>query len=120
MKIFVAHASNSDFHADLYKPLRALKLNAKHEITLPQENGHETITKEFIKSCDLVIAECSFPSTGEGIELGWANILHVPIICIYKEGITVSNALSYVSDNIISYKDSVDMIEKLTAFLEKE
>lgn len=71
MKIFVAHSSMFDFINKLYIPLWGSRLNTLHDIFLPQENGHEEVTKELIKSCDLVIAEVSMPSTGAGIELGW-------------------------------------------------
>ncbi len=119
MKIYVAHATQSHFREELYKPLRESSLNTDQEIYLPQEYGRETITKEFIKSCNLIIAECSFPSTGEGIELGWADIYNVPILCIYKKGIEPSKALYYVSDNLVAYENKEDMITKITAFISR-
>ena len=83
MKIFIAHASSYDYKNELYLLIRKSYLNNEHEIILPIENGREVITKEMIKSCDLVIAEVSYPSTGMGIELGWADIFKIPIYCIY-------------------------------------
>jgi len=44
-----------------------------HEIILPHDKRN-LISKDIIKKCNLFIAEVSFPSTGLGIELGWANI----------------------------------------------
>jgi len=117
MKILVVHATDSNFREELYKPLRESHMNKKHEIHLPQENGRETITKEFIKSCDLIIAECSFPSTGQGIELGWADIYNIPILCLSKNGTLPSRALHYVTDNFISYEDSEDMIDQIEMFV---
>lgn len=117
MKIFVAHATKFNFREELYQPLRESPLNKKHEIHLPQEQGREIITKEFIKSCDFIIAECSFPSTGQGIELGWADIYQVPILCIYKKEIEPSRALHYVSKNVVSYKNSEDMIKQIEMFI---
>jgi hypothetical protein len=117
MKIFVAHATSSNFKEELYQPLRESSLDKTHEIHLPQEHGKQTVTKEFIKSCDLIIAECSFPSTGQGIELGWANIYQVPILCIYKKGIEPSKALHYVTHNFITYENADDMISQIETFI---
>jgi len=119
MKIFVAHSSNFDFKNELYKPLRESALNIKHEILLPQEKGREIITKDIIKSLDVFIAETSYPSTGQGIELGWADIFNIPIICIFKEGTKISQSLRYVTDNLIVYKHTEDMIDKLDRALKK-
>ena len=119
MKIFVAHSSSFDFQNELYKPLRTSPLNTEHEINLPQEKGPEVITKDIIKNSDVVVAEVSYPSTGQGIELGWANIFDVPIVCIYKEGSKISNSLSKIADRFVSYKDSQDMVNKLTVALQK-
>jgi len=114
MKIFVAHSSNFDFQNELYAPLRNSELNKKHEIILPQEGGQkESATKEIIQSCDVVVVEVSYPSTGSGIELGWADVFEKPIICIYKKGTKPSTALEKLKPTFISYKDSEDMIAKL-------
>lgn len=117
MKIFVPHSSNYNFRKELYLPLRNSDLNKKHQFILPQENGKEEITKDIIKFCDMVLAEVSYPSTGQGIELGWATIFNVPIICIYKEGFKYSSSLSFITNRFISYKDSKDLITKLTTEL---
>lgn len=117
MKIFVAHATKSDFKEELYKPIRESELNKKHDFILPQENGKEVITREIIQSCDLVLAEVSHPSTGQGIELGWANIFNVPIICLYKDGATPSNSLSFISNKMLMYTSPENMIEDIIGVL---
>jgi hypothetical protein len=118
MKIFVVHSSSYDFQGELYQPLRNSKLNKKDEISFPQEKGYETITKETIKNSDLIIAEVSYPSTGEGIELGWADIFGIPIICIYqKEKGLASKSLEKITRNFIAYQNSEDMIRKLEQFI---
>jgi len=117
MKIFVAHSSNFDFKNELYLPLRSSELNKNHEIFLPQEKSDlGPVTKDTIKSSNLIIAEVSYPSTGQGIELGWANIFGVPIICIYKEGSKISRSLNKLTDKFIIYENAKDMIQKLTEF----
>ncbi|PIY68691.1 hypothetical protein COY90_04610 [Candidatus Roizmanbacteria bacterium CG_4_10_14_0_8_um_filter_39_9] len=76
-------------------------------------------TKELFekKECDLVLAEISYPATGQGIELGWANMFQIPIYCIYKKGADISrSALSIVAKNI-EYSDSKDLIVQLSSLL---
>jgi hypothetical protein len=118
MKIFVAHSSNFDFKNELYLPLRNSGLNRKHEIFLPQEKTDlGPVTKEIIQNSGLIIAEVSYPSTGQGIELGWANIFNVTIICIYKNGAKTSRSLNKLTNKFIIYENSKDMIKKLETFI---
>ncbi len=128
MKIFVTHSSDTfanvgifsggfNFKDELYEPLKNSDLNIKHEIILPQKNGYELITKEIINECDLIVAEVSFPSTGQGIELGWANVFKIPIVCIYKDDCKYSNSLTKITNNFISYKDENEMILKLSDYI---
>lgn len=119
MKIFVAHSSNYDFRNELYVPLRKSSLDDKHKIALPQEKGKEVITKDIIKNQDLVIAEVSHASTGQGIELGWANIYNVPIVCVYKKGSRPSNSLKFITDNFVEYNDPEDLVEKIEKFIKE-
>lgn len=113
MKIFVSHSTKFDFKNELYKPLRESELNSKHEIILPHESDTEVSTKDMIRDCDLFIAEVSYPSTGQGIELGWANGAYVTSVCFYKAGSEVSSSLKYVTDNIFEYDSMDTMIAKI-------
>lgn len=117
MKIYVAHPSGFDYENMLYKPLRASSLNKEHEIFLPHENGQHADTQELIRSCDLVIAEISLPSTGEGIELGRAEAMGIPILCISRKGIRVSDSLRYITEHFLEYSNSEEMLSKVTDFL---
>ena len=117
MKIVVTHSSGFNFRDELYKPIRASLLNTEHNFLLPQEKERGRITKEIIKNADLVFAEVSYPSTGQGIELGWANIFNTPIVCFYKTSMKISSALKYVTNNLIEYADEKNLIEKLDTFL---
>lgn len=117
MKLFVAHASDFDFRAKLYEPLRQSPLNAEHEIILPQETGREAMTRELIAGCDALIIDVSRPSTGAGIEAGWASAAGVPIIAVYEIGSTVSNAITYVTPQVLSYESPADLVAKLTTAL---
>ena len=118
IKIVVTHSSDITWKEEFYNSLRKLIEDNKCEIIFPQEEGKRIIiTKEIIKNYDLVIAEVSFPSTGQGIELGWADIYGKSILCLYKEGRNYSGALKYITDKFIEYKDSEDIFYKLAEFI---
>lgn len=119
MKIFVAHASAFNFKENLYEPIRASELSRAHEFILPEEEKYKGTwnTKEVIESCGLLIADASVPSTGAGIEMGWANASGTPIIVIYEKGSTPSSVVTYLTDTVIEYENPTDLIEKLTATL---
>ncbi|HWY79062.1 MAG TPA: hypothetical protein VNW29_01765 [Candidatus Sulfotelmatobacter sp.] len=118
MKIFISHSRAFNYREELYKPLRNSELNKKHEIIFPHEDEQERETKDSIRDADLVVAEVSFPSTGEGIELGWANASYVSIICFYKSGSKISNALQHVTADIFVYDSMDSMIAKITEFVD--
>lgn len=122
MKIYIGHAKKLDFKKELYQPIRESQLNVLHEIILPHEIHEEAsdfVTRDIIKMCDVVIAEVSFPTTGLGIELGWADSASVPIICIYKKGQEIAGSLKVITDNFIEYDDVGDMINKISDAIEK-
>jgi hypothetical protein len=64
-----------------------------------------------------VIAEVSFPATGQGIELGWADSFSVPVICLYKKGTKPSGSLKVITKTIVSYTDSTDLVHKIEYLL---
>lgn len=114
MKIYVGHAKKFDFKKELYEPLRNSSLNKNHDIVLPHEESDEPFnSKEFLKTCDVMIAEVTHRATGLGIELGWADYLGVPIICIYKKGAKPAGSLKSITNNFIEYFDEKEMISKL-------
>lgn len=116
MKIYVGHSKQSDYVKELYQPLRESTLNTMHEIILPHEeheNAVDFLTKELMKTCDLMIAEVSYPATGLGIEIGRADCFNIPILCIYKKGAKISGSLQLVSNHFVEYTDVEDMIENL-------
>ncbi len=117
MTIFVAHASSFDFRTKLYDPLRASALNAEHEILLPQEGAREEITRDMIRSADVLVAEVSVPSLGAGIEMGWADAFGVPIIALYESGSQVSFSIDNVVTTRIEYDTADDMVTKLAEAL---
>jgi hypothetical protein len=119
MKIAVIHASNSDYRKELYEPLKSSVLLKDHHLILPFETDTFPILKPLFENhqVDLILAEVSYPSTGEGIELGWAEVFQIPVICMYKKGYVYSQAIKIVSQTFIEYQDSEDLPQKLHAFL---
>lgn len=116
MKVYVSHASCFDFRAKLYEPIKR-EFASSHTIILPHEAESDFNSKATIQTSDLVIAEVSYPSTGQGIELGWADASGVPILCIYWAGSQVSSALKFVTDSFIAYDTAEDMVDKLRQWL---
>lgn len=114
MKIYVSHSRMFDFKNELYEPLKKSGIEA--EFIFPHDESDEPFDVRSLfesKGCDLVIAEGSYQGTGQGIELGWANLLGIEIIAIYKKGSHVSNSLKMISKDIIEYENSEDLITKL-------
>ena len=121
MKIYVAHSRKFDFKKELYEPIRQSSLNDEHTFVLPHENSDESFnSKDFLKNeSDLMIAEVSYPETGLGIELGWADSLSVPIICIYRKGTEISNSLKTITKNFVEYSDKKEMISKIEKIIKQ-
>lgn len=122
MKIYVAHSKNYDYQNELYIPIRQSSLNNEYEFILPHENSETPFnSRDLLKNhgCDIVLAEVSFPATGQGIELGWADAYEIPIVCIYKQGSKISGSLKVVTQEFVEYTDPHDMINKIETLLQK-
>lgn len=120
MNIYVAHSSSLPFKTELYQPIRECHLNDTHRVVLPHEDSDELFySKEYFQTaCELVVAEVSEPSTGLGIELGWADLLDVPIVCIHREGTSPSGSIAAVSDTVREYSDADDVVRVLGEAIE--
>jgi hypothetical protein len=119
MRIYLAHSSNFNFSEKLYSPIKESELSKDHEILFPQEGPVEEITRNMIEEADALLADVSQPSLGVGIEMGWADSFHVPVIAMNEKG----SAPSFSIDNVVSerfeYENPEDMIEKITVALAK-
>lgn len=116
MKIYISHSSEFNYKKELYDYL--YKLNNIGDFFLPHKDDKVENTKDVIKNCDLVIAEISLPSTGQGIELGWANIFEKKIVCIYKKGFDYSSSLKIIADDFYEY-DEKNLEEIIINIIEK-
>ncbi len=121
MKIYLSHSSSYNYEKELYTPLKSSGIVSKYQVLFPHDKENiDTNSKNLIQHGDLVIAEVSHPSTGQGIELGWAESASTPILCIYKTGAKLSNSLRFVAKEFIEYTDSADMLAKLENWLGKK
>lgn len=118
MKVYISHSSEYDYINKIYNPIKNSNLNEKNNFVLPHESKI-TNTKDAIANSDLLIAEVSASSTGQGIELGWANYANTPILCIYEKGSKISSSLKFITNEFIEYENCEDMIEKIKAFINK-
>lgn len=117
MKLYVSHSTKFDYEAELYEPLKTAF--ATYDIFLPHDAENVDVkARDIISASDYLVAEVSFPSTGQGIELGWADGKNVPIICVYKTGSEVSSALRFVTNVFIEYGTTDELIGKLRNQLE--
>ena len=116
MKIYVSHSKKYDYKNELYLPLRNSELNKKNEIILPHEKSNEAFNSKqlFNEGCDLVIAEISYPSISIGIELGWANMKKINIICIHKIDVKPSLSINAICSIFISYNNPEELISRLS------
>lgn len=66
-----------------------------------------------------MVAEVSYPSTGLGIELGWANNSNRDILCFSHQYATPSSSLKYVSQHFLTYSDPEDLIHQLATWIQE-
>jgi nucleoside 2-deoxyribosyltransferase len=120
MKIYISHSGNYDYETGLYAPIKHSDLTKEHQLFLPHEAENADMSaKEELTRTDLLIAEVSYPSTGQGIEMGLASALHVPIVCLYKAGTEPSGSSRFVSDTIVAYERTDDMLAKIAEAIEQ-
>lgn len=119
MRIYIAHPTDMDYKSEIYEPLRNDSFFSKYELILPHEDSSKIINaRDDYKDVDVVIAECSKPSTGVGIELGWFYDDKKPIYCFYKTGVKPSGAVVVVAKEIIEYSGSNDLVNKIKNIIE--
>lgn len=111
MKIYIAHSKDINYKEELYQTIRTDDSINKHNIILPHEiNDKSNNDRNFYKTIDLVIAECSKPSTGMGIELGWLYDENIPIYCIYKQNSKISTSIYTITNKIYEYKNKSELL----------
>lgn len=118
MNIYISHCGSYDYENELYEPIKKSELSKIHHFFLPHEPGNIDIdAKKELLHTEVLVAEASFPSTGQGIELAQAEAAGVPVICFYKTGSKPSSSLRFITKDIIEYANIEDFFMKLQAKL---
>jgi hypothetical protein len=118
MKIYVCHSREFDYKHKLYDPLKNSALYKKHLFIFPHDAEEMTSSsKKIISTSDLVIAEVSHPSTGLGIELGWAESMGKKILCMHQKNTIPSSSLKFITSNFIVYADQKTMAEAISEWI---
>ena len=75
---------------------------------------------EWLKQCDLVVADITIPSLGVGYELAYAESLKKKIICCYEIDKNISGLIKGNSNFLkIPYTDLNDLIIKIKEVMEE-
>ena len=112
MKIYISHSTNFDYVNELYAPIKSAAMRfGQHRFILPHDSGRDFNSKSAILNSDLMLAEVSHPSTGQGIELGWAEGRNVRIGCIHRNEAVMSSALSYVCYQFEPYNNTAELLD---------
>ena len=121
MRIYIAHPTSIDYKKEIYEPLRNDDFFLEHELVLPHEESNNIgNSREDYKNYDIVIAECSKPSIGVGIEIGWFYDDGKPIYCLVKSGVNPSSAISSIAEEIINYNNKEDFVERVKSVIKKK
>jgi hypothetical protein len=112
MNIYVGHSSSINFEDRLYRPLEKSKISDRYNLVFPHKDDKQIFdSKRFLREeCDLFVAEVSEASTGLGIELGWADMLEVPVLAVHREKSEYSNSIKAVADEIEAYSGTDELI----------
>lgn len=118
--IYVSHSTKYNFKKELYEPILNSELSEKYNFIFPHQNSNELFNTLglFKEGCDLILCECSDPSFGVGIELGWATQYKIPIVAILKRDKELSSSIKSISNLIYKY-DSSNNIEQLLVEVDK-
>jgi nucleoside 2-deoxyribosyltransferase len=76
----------------------------------------------WIKNCDVLIAEVSVPSHGVGYEIGFALNIGKPVLCLYQKERRVSKMITGNKDSALKvqeYTDIENAILQARAFLDR-
>ena len=84
------------------------------------DDSNSNNTRDFYRTIDIVIAECSEPATGLGIELGWLYDDNKKIYCLYRNDKKISSSIRVLTDSIYEYSDIEEMKEIINNIIKGE
>jgi nucleoside 2-deoxyribosyltransferase len=119
----------------VYEAITAALLADRHEVPTAHLAGTDVKMLEaavnpndvyerdvaWIRGCDALVAEVSTPSHGVGYEVAFALGLGKPVMCLYREGRSVSKMITGNSSpniRVASYVDTVEAVKLVRAFTE--
>jgi hypothetical protein len=115
LKIYFSHASDSSFARAISN---ALKSGKDFDIIFPHERSSEPCSiRPLLETgaIDLVLAEVSCPSTGQGIELAWADAANISIICVYEHTQKPSSSLAMIRTRVMPYRNTEEVLDLITS-----
>lgn len=115
-KWFVSHPSGGMQHTPTFFNAinRFSELQSGVEIVFPHDVESEVqMTKDELAQVDLVLVEVSIPSTGSGIEMGWANAAGKKVVAFHQGGSAPSPAIKFVASEIQVYVTEDHILEVL-------
>ncbi|AJD93485.1 hypothetical protein JMA_41680 (plasmid) [Jeotgalibacillus malaysiensis] len=113
MNIYVGHSKQMNYKEELYPVLKKIGDEMGVRFILPHDESLELYpSKEVLPTCDYMLADISLPALGLGIEIGWANMMDIPVFFIHKSDSELSHSVKAVSQNIRQY-DSIDDLESV-------
>lgn len=119
MKIYCAHSSLFDFHNLFYKVLDTGFRGSANTFIFPHQSPNILAnSKEDIRTSDFLLAEVSYPATGLGIEMGWADSFDVPILAVYQAGKIPSKSINILTESVAEYTSSEELINIVRKFIE--
>ncbi len=118
MNIQFWHSRDWDFEKELYTPIKEFALYKQYNFLFPHEAWKKSPnSRETLKDMDVFLCDVSRNSIGLWIEIWFASLYWIRIVCIYKKWTNISGSLKYVTDEFIEYKDSNDMVKRLEEVL---
>lgn len=94
------------------------EVTVRERLVTPQDVYERDVN--WIRECDVLIAEVSVPSHGVGYEIGYALQIRKPVLCIHQEDRKVSKMITGNSDQalkVVSYTTVEEAISKSQFFL---
>ena len=92
------------------------QLVPNREVIMPLLEQLHNLDTNWIKECDVVVAEVSTPSHGVGYEIGFALNLDKPVICLFQEDRVVSKMILGNQDpnlTFLPYSNVEDVLGEL-------
>jgi len=66
-----------------------------------------------VRSVDLFVAECTYPSTGLGVELAEAHYAEVPTLAVAREDVHVSRLVEGIQYPLFTFRRYTEIVEVL-------